>query len=253
MKKRVISAILFLLAIGLVSSASPTLGGVDGFAPGEEVNLIQVCSNCTFVNITTVRLGDGELERINDVMTKDDTFYNFSLASNLTTSLGEYIVNWDADPDGVRTAGNFNFYIRNNGTLLTTAESVLYIFLALFNLIAVVLLLFYGITLPYNDEKTKDGTVTRVVSTKYLKLLSIWLGYGALRWLMSIITLITNNFVSLESARTLMTNLNSFLEILAYPLTIAILGIIMIEVYIDMFVPLFKKFFMNRTKKRARR
>lgn len=247
--------VLFLLLLIIVttqanSQAQQTLGGIDGFAPGTAVELTQTCSNCTFVNITHVMLASEQDETINQEMTKDGTFYNYSLNSSLTTSVGEYVVHWVADPDGVTTSGNYNFYIRRNGTLLTTAESILYIFLALFNLLVAIWLLYHGITLPYSDEKTKDGTLTRWIPAKYLKLLSIWIGYGALMWFLAIITSIINNFVSLESIRTLMTNLDVVMYVIAYPLTVVILSILLIQVYMDMFVPLFKKFFMKKTKKR---
>ncbi|HEC66146.1 MAG TPA: hypothetical protein ENI23_12705 [bacterium] len=252
MKKGVISLLLFLFFISLVSSEVQTLGGIDGFPPGTEINLTQICTNCTFVNVTYVVLASGQLQNINQEMTKDGTFYNHPLEANLTTSIGEYVVNWLADPDGAITAGNYNFHVRRNGTLLTTAESFLYIFLAVFNLLAVVFFLFHGINLPYTDERTKDGTLTRLIPSKYLKMLSIWIGYGALLWLLTIISAITNSFISLASMRTLITNLNVYMSVAGYPLTVIILSILLIEVYIDMFVPLFKKFFMNVTKKRRR-
>jgi len=252
MKKLVIFSLLFIFIISLASSQSQqTLGGIDGFPPRTEINLTQTCSNCTFVNVTYIVVGSGQLEKFNQEMTKDGTFYNYTLGSNLTTSLGEYIINGVADPDGTQTAWNYNLFIRNNGTLLTTAESVLYIFLAIFNLIAVVFFLFHGMTLPYTDERSKNGTLTRLISAKYLKMLSIWIGYGSLIWLTSIIAAITNNFIPLASIQTLMTNLHLYMYVLGYPLTFLVLGIIMIEVYKDMFVPLFKKIFMNATKRRG--
>ena len=251
MKKGVLLLLLLLFAINSASSQTQTLGGIDGFPPGKDINLIQTCTNCTFVNLTFIVLGSGQLENISRAMTKEDTFYNFNLTANLTTSLGEYTINWVADPDGIKTSGNYNLFVRNNGVLLTTAESVLYIFVALLNLIAVVFFLFQGITLPYTSERTKDGTLTRLIPSKYLKLLSILIGYGALIWLSSIMTSIINNFISLESVLTLMTNLHLFMYVLAYPLTVLILAIIMIETWIDIFVPLFQKIFMGITKKRS--
>lgn len=251
MKKLALLSLLLVFMIGLGSSQTEvqTLGGIDGFAPGEEVNLTQICTNCTFVNITYVVLASRVPFKIDQEMTKDGTFYNYSLPTNVTTSVGEYIVNWVADPDGELTSGNFNFFVRNNATFLTTAESALYIFLALFNMAAVVFFLFHGFTIPYNDHKNEEGTLTRIMSSKYLKLLSIWLGYGASLWLLGIITAITNNFISLESTSSLMTNLYLFVYILGYPLTFVILGIIMIEVYRDIFRELFKKFFMSVIRK----
>ena len=250
MKKGVLALFLFIFVVSLGSAETQTLGGIDGFPPGQDIILTQTCTNCTFVNITYVMLASDQSEKINSEMTKDGTFYNLTLTSDLTTALGEYVVNWLADPDGITTSGNYYFHVRNNGALLTTAESVLYIFVALFNFLATIFFLYYGITLPYTDDRTKDGTLTRIIPFKYLKLLSVWIGYGALVWLLSIISAIVNNFVSLEATRTLMTNLYIFMYILAYPLSIVIMSILMIEAYRDMFVPMLEKMFMGITKMR---
>ncbi len=173
--------------------------------------------------------------------------------SNTSSNLGEYCYEYSCSNtnNNVNKTVEFCLDVTPNGAVLSTAESVLYIFLAIFNAVAAVLFLFYGVTIPYSDDRNKEGTITRLIPFKYLKLLSIWIGYGSLLWLSSIITLIVNNFVSIESARTLMTNLNSALYIFGYIISVVILSILIIQVYWDMFVPIFRRFFMKVTKKRS--
>jgi len=242
----------FLLMIGLGSAQVQTLGGVNGFAPGTEINLTQTCTNCTYVNITYIVLGSGGLQNISTQMGKDGTFYNYTLSSEFTDYIGEYIVNWVADPDGDQTAGNYNFFVRRNATLLTTAESFLYIALAIFSLIAVMFFSYNALTIPYIDERNEVGTLTRLISPKYLKILSTWIAYGTFIWFLGIITGISNNFLSLGFARTAVTNLYVFLSIIGYGLTFFILVLLFIEVWKDMFIPIIKRFFKAYGKRKRK-
>ncbi len=232
--------LILIVFINPVMAQTQTLGGIDGYSPGEEINLIQICTNCTFVNITTIRLGNDSLLAVNSAMTKDGTFYNHTLAPGFTTPIGDYIVNWVADPNSVEDTGSYNFHVRKAGVFLTSAESFLYIMLLIVTFIASFFFLYFGFILPYTSEVNPEGSITRLVPPKYLKLLSIWIGYGSLMWFMSILSLISNSFISIDAANTLISNLYLFLFVLSYPLTFIILSILFIQFYIDLFIPVFK-------------
>ncbi len=246
MRTRIISLVLFvLLLINVVGAQTQTLGGEDGFFPDTNINLIQTCSNCTFVNITTIVFtptggvkSEGEIIRINFEMQKDGTFYNYTLLKGNTTREGEYIVNWISD--GPTVAGNYNFFVRGNAAKLTTGESFLYFIFLLVSFCGSIFFLYFGFILPYSDKKLEDGTITRVISFKYLKLFSIWIGYGLFLWFMNLLTGIANNFITLAIASNLISATYLILVTLAYPLTLVILSVLLIQFYWDVFVPLFK-------------
>ncbi len=261
------ATLLILSVLILISSVGAqeiqTLGGEDGFFPDTNINLIQICSNCTFVNITTIVVtptggvkAEGSIIRINSVMQKEGTFYNFTLEKGNTTREGEYIVNWISD--GPITAGNYNLFVRGNATKLTTGESFLFFIFLIVSFAGSLFFLYFGFILPYSDKKLEDGTITRFISFKYLKLLGIWIGYGLLLWFMNLLTGIANNFVSLAMASNLIEAAYLILLGLAYPLTLVILSVLLIQFYWDVFVPLFKillnKFgsSSHRRKQRAR-
>ena len=189
-------------------------------------------------------------------MQKDGTFYNYTLLKGNTTRDGEYIVNWVSD--GPSTSGNYNFFVRGNAAKITTGESFLYLILLLVSFLGSTILLYFGIILPYSDRKLEHGTITRVISFKYLKIFSIWIGYGLFLWFMSLLTGIANSFTTLAMASGLIETAYVILTVLAYPLTLIVLSVFLIQVYWDMFVPLFKKLLnvlggsSHRRKMRAR-
>jgi hypothetical protein len=239
MMKKIALIFIILLFLPFLNAETQTLGGVDGYPPNEDIPLAQTCTNCTFVNITTIKLGNGTLEKFNVIMTKDGTDYNYTLDKSYVSSLGEYIINWCADPDGTFTCGNYNLFVRKNG-LLTTAEAILYFLLIVISLLGFCLFLFYAIQIPYTDDRTEDGTITRIIPAKGLKLLSIWFCYGFLLWFMNLVSAISTNFVSLDAVASLMTNLYLFLYWGGYVLTILILSAFLIETYKGMLIPIIR-------------
>lgn len=234
-----------LFFISLVGAQTQTLGGEDGFFPDTDIDLIQICGNCTFVNITAIMFtptggikGSGEIIRINSEMQKDGTFYNYTLLKGNTSREGEYIVNWISD--GPTIIGSYNFFVRGNAAKLTTGESFLYLVFLIISFLGAVFFLYFGFILPYSSKKLEDGTITRMISFKYLKIFSIWIGYGLLLWFMNLLTGIANNFVTLAIASNLISAVYLILITIAYPLTVLILSIFLIQIYWDLLVPLFK-------------
>lgn len=249
MKKEALILFLLIVLSGLANAQTQTLGGEDGYLPTTDIALIQICTNCTYVNITYIKDGSGGLISIEDSMTKDETFFNYTLNASSTSELGEYVVNWLADPDGIQTTGNYNFFVRKNATRLSTAESNLYIVLLIISILAFIFFLYFSMTLPYSDERSKKGTITRLISAKYLKLLSIILGYGSLIWFLNILVGVTENFISLEFASRMLVNLYVMIFYLSYPLVIVVFGLAMIEIYKDLFIPMIKWFLRKHVKK----
>ena len=110
---------LFFFSLNFVSgygynSGSDNILNIGNFKQNQKVNLIQTCSNCSFNNLTTIKLPDGSLISINGLMTKDGTFYNYSFSN--TTQLGTYIVNGLGDENGVNSVWAYSFNVTSAGS-----------------------------------------------------------------------------------------------------------------------------------------
>ena len=126
--------------------------------------LQQICANCTYVNITQINSPYNNSALISNqlAMTKTDTVYNYSFCG--TKTLGTYIANWKANPDGTTTIGNWDFTITTTGFDIPVGFQFLFIGFIFF-------LLSIGLY-------KKDITIT-LLSTLGLYFIGIWmLFYG---------------------------------------------------------------------------
>lgn len=118
---------LFLLIPFTLGQEQQTLGT---FKQNSCVELKQTCSNCTQVNITRISAPNSTRLLFTPVtMTKLDTVYNYTFCNN--NGLGDYIVDWKANPDGTFTCptctGNFDYAVTTTGFDLPIAFQFLFI------------------------------------------------------------------------------------------------------------------------------
>lgn len=171
-----IKILLFLMAIVLIvgfidvaSAQSQTLGT---FLKDGCVELKQTCGNCTYVNLSRVSAPDSTILLSGQkAMTKTDTVYNYTFCS--TSQIGEYIVDWKADPNGITTAGNYDFFISLTGMQPSTAQGTIYFFLGLLSLFIFALSLYGSIKIPWKHPRNQQGQIIGINDLKYLKLL-LW-------------------------------------------------------------------------------
>lgn len=111
MKKVLIFLFMFMFFVTLVNAESS--GGDLVGKQNECIELPQECSNCSYVNITTITLPDLSRESIQNTMEKDGSSYNYSYCS--TTQLGSYIYCTIGDVDGEDTVACKDFKITTSG------------------------------------------------------------------------------------------------------------------------------------------
>jgi hypothetical protein len=128
---------LLFISITLLIMISPLLASSPGtYKQGEDINLIQTCADCTYINITSINLPNGTQIIGNVPMTKDGSVFNYVLNGSLTNSLGTYRVNGIGDPIGVNEIWAYDIEVTPSGQS-GTANIVFFIF---------IILLLYGIT-----------------------------------------------------------------------------------------------------------
>jgi len=161
---KIMKVIYFLLIgilfINLISSEQTTLGV---FKQNTCVELIQICADCSFVNITSVRYPNSTLALATMIkMTKTGTEYNYSFCN--TSFVGKYIVNGFGDVDGTNTIFNYDFEITPSGVSLTVAQGGISIGI----LISIVVLMFFFGFLSFkfleNDKTFPIGLFFLVLS-----------------------------------------------------------------------------------------
>jgi hypothetical protein len=109
-----------VLLVALLPTALAT-DSLGVFKQHECINLLQTCSNCTFINISSI-IGPDSLQTLPEVeMTKLGTSYNYTYCNN--SKLGTYIVTGYGDLNGVKEVWKYSFIVtpaggaENNTTL----------------------------------------------------------------------------------------------------------------------------------------
>jgi len=116
--------LLFLLPIVFfisLISAQTTLGT---FAQNSTVNLMQVCDNCTYVNVTSVLFPNSSFALSGqNAMTQTGNIYNYSFSS--TSTIGTYQYTTCGDLDGDTTCNSVDFTITASGAEITEGSSII--------------------------------------------------------------------------------------------------------------------------------
>lgn len=220
MKWKFLSLMIFLLVLPtlILSTVNAEIQTLGNFPKDNSIQLTQVCDNCTYVNLTKVTLPDSVAVNINDVMEKDDTFYNYTFST--TSQLGDYIYTTCGDPDGVRTCVSVSFSITNAGHDISTGESIIYVVFSLVILFAFFLCLYGAIQIPFRNTVNDEGKIISINDMKYLKVVCIIFSYLLLLFIFGITKSIMENFLFINGAYKVFQWLYSFMFAFVWPLIV---------------------------------
>ena len=136
MGREVIFVIAFLLILLPTISAMETELGT--FKQNECVNILQICTTCSFVNVSVLYPNSTII--LNEVeMTKNGATFTYSFCN--TEVLGIYNVYGHGDLDGTDTPFTYTFEVTGNGKS-TPTEFVIVLFVVIFILVIGSLLFF---------------------------------------------------------------------------------------------------------------
>ncbi len=229
MKKIMSILILGIFLISLISATEISLGT---FEKGKCINLIQICENCTYNNISTVLFPNSSVAISSVMMTRDDTYYNYTFCNTSTT--GEYIVNGFGDLNGVKAIWNYNFGVTPTGTILKTSDSLTYILLTIGSLILFLLSLWGGMVLPFKNKRNDEGKVEAVQKLKYFKLLCLATAYILFVWLLNLFLTLSTNFSILTQYTKFFEVIFSVVNSVSYPLFVVMFIIMLFLAWKDL-------------------
>jgi len=117
----------------VLPSVSASLGT---FKRGSDVNLIQTCNNCTYCNITSASYPNSSNFLTNKVMTQDGTYFNFTLNSTYTDTVGWHKYCYDCGNAAERATGCIDYNINLGGNTLEEGQGfvLLGIFVVIFGI-----------------------------------------------------------------------------------------------------------------------
>jgi len=221
MRYNILSILLVTIFIlSMVSATSPT----ETYLPqpvkqGTCATLSQSCSNCSYVNITTLTYPNGTISYLNSVMTKNDIDYNYTFCD--TEQLDWYIYNTKGNPDGITSTQPISIIVTATGSDMNISKAISYFLIFIFSFILFVGLLLMGIALP-NKNKSDEmtGYVLQVNNLKYFKLLCLGLAYLTATFITYFSWMICYAYLDMEFLTTILRFVFTALAVLILPLFI---------------------------------
>lgn len=166
MRKLILNLLFVFIVMGFASAL--TVEDYGTFRTKDCINLIQVCDNCTYNNITSVITPNSTSSiTVEKVMTKSGIQYNYTYCD--TNQIGKYTVNGKGDNDGILSAWAYTFTVNTLGREYTIAQSITYTLFFIFVFIIFLLTLFFGFKMPNNELRNEDGRIIQLNWNKYAK------------------------------------------------------------------------------------
>ena len=180
--------ILLMFAFALILLPIVSADSIGTFKQGSCATLIQTCSNCTFVNITSIAYPNSTFAvNTQTEMTKAGTSYNYTFCN--ISAIGNYIVSGYGDLDGTNEVWGFNFDVTYFGQSITTSQSIVYFIMFIILFFVFLMNMFFINKLPGSNAKDEEG---RILSINYLKYLRFTLWF--VEWMLFIgITYLASN------------------------------------------------------------
>lgn len=187
------SLIFSLFSISFISAFNFELEGeknLGTFKQGDCVSLVEMCDNCSYVNITLIQYPDSSISNVNYLMTKNGFDYNYSFCD--TSNLGKYFYNVKGDKDSTDSLERLEFKITSSGNY--GASNIVFIVILFFGLYGLNLLGFFnrnatitalgGIALMFLGLYTvQNGIIIyRDNLTLALSYITLFWGIGSALW-----------------------------------------------------------------------
>jgi len=167
--------ILFLFSMFFIAGVIAEVQTLGTFKQDTCVDLIQVCGNCSYVNISSILYPNSSEYLTTDIqMTKQGIKYYYTFCN--TSSLGRYIVSGHGDPDGKLTAWAYDFEITPSGFDITESQGLSSLGLIISVILIAGLFMFIGYKFSEADKTFPIGLFFLVISL-LLTVYSLHLGY----------------------------------------------------------------------------
>lgn len=218
---------IFLLILGnhLVSSSIE----LKPIKTNQCIELQQTCSNCTYVNVSSITYPNSTILYLNVGMTKTGTKYNYTFCD--TKPLGNYVYSVYGDKNGVLTTEEGTFEVTYTGDTLTTQKSILYIGLLALLIFFFILTIWFSSRLPSSEEHNENGELVSINNLKYLGSVLLFVG-----WMILIaIFYVTSNLAFAYLGETLFAKILFMIYQICFKLTLPLIFIWFIWIFYQIF------------------
>lgn len=195
--------VLVILIIGItimtLTSAITENAKLTPIRQGSCMPLIQYCSDCTFVNITSITYPNGTLQPLNVVAVfqgGDSYVYNNFCSTN---DLGTYIYGTLGNPAGTLVQQSIEREVTANGFILSDSQSIVYLVFLIAALFIFLLTLYGAIKIKWKSDKDPEGHILNINKVRYFKPFLMAMAYLELTFIFGILYSITSNSLTFDN------------------------------------------------------
>lgn len=170
MKYYLLIVICFLISIFLVSNVSGEVT-IPSVKLGSCAQLIQTCTNCSFVNITGIDYPapNSTSAFFNFAMAKNINVYNYTFCDN--QYLGTYAYHTIGNPNGALNQQTVTYQVTATGQILDNSKAILYIFIFGVALLLLITSIISGMFIPSDHKRDEmTGYIIAMSNLKYVKI-----------------------------------------------------------------------------------
>ena len=153
-------------------------GEVDDYVKkGNVIELTQSCSNCSYMNLTSIKYPNKTYAFRGDAaMSAVSGEYNYTWSD--TETLGIYEWCFEGDVDGqTDVPACLRFEVSNQGFSVNEGQGTIYVFLTIGVFFLFLLTLYFGIGIGGGNKKDYSGKIVGVNYKKYLKMSLLFASY----------------------------------------------------------------------------
>ena len=150
------------------------------------------CSGSAFCNVS-ILYPNSSLMITNKMMTNQISFYNYTLNGSMV--IGEYSCSAMCCDGSLCGTNGCTFNITPNGFILSTSQSMLYIFGLILAVFVFLMLLIPAIKIPFRNFVGEEGKVISVNNFKFLKVGAIAFAYLTLVFIFGLANAITRDYL----------------------------------------------------------
>lgn len=230
MNKIWLLGIVFLFFISVFSVNAENFGT---FSFEQPINIIQTCTTCTYVNITSITAPNSTLLVGNAPMSKYGSKFNYTLPGQST--VGQYIVCGVGNVGGHVTDWCYVFYVTKTGTTSSTAQSIIYFILLAISVGLFILCMVISFNID-PSKYNKDGLTERFTGInwkRYYKYAAWCIAYLMAVWMMNLCYEISQDFLKSGFITEFFRVFYFILLALAFPLFVYLCVMVIIALVAD--------------------
>lgn len=230
MRKLWYLSFIFVFLFSLFGVSAETFGT---FSTTQDITLIQTCTTCSYVNISSITAPNSTVILSSTQMSKSGSKFEYTLPAQKT--IGQYIVCGVGDLSGTPTDWCYIFHITKTGTNPSTAQGIIYFILLSISVFLFILCLYISASID-PSKYNKDSLTARFTSVNWNRYYryGCWvIAYLMLVWMFNLCYEISLAFLESAFITEFFHVFYIILLSLAFPLFIYLLFMLIIGMLAD--------------------